>query len=238
MKPPDLDQMLATAVLEMARETSMPATVDRVVQLATETIPSCDAAALKVLQQGVPSVLAVTDPVLADLLEPLHRGGSAPIFDAYRDGAAIYMPDLSAETRWATYTKALSDWGIHTVHVLPLASQDRPIGVLDLYAKSVDAFDEEDKAVTGILVAHATAALSDAVGQVQMQTALDSRTVIGQATGMLMERFGLGPDAAFGVLRRLSQSQNIKIRDLATQVVETGEVPQAKRANPSDHGNL
>jgi GAF domain-containing protein len=180
---------------------------------------------VKVFQQGVPSVLAATDPGLQEVLEAQVELGSAPMFDAYRDSVPIYVSDLRAEARWPAYAKTLnSNFGIHTVYALPLACRDKPSGVLVLYGKAVDAFDEEDKAVASILRAHATAALADAVGLAQLQTALDSRTVIGQATGVLMERFDLAPDAAFGVLRRLSQARNVKLRDIAAQVVETGSI--------------
>ncbi len=227
MKPPaDFNEILASAVLEMAGESSLPTTVDRVVHLVLETVTSCDAVAVKVFQQGVPSVLAATDPTLEDLLEQHVTRGSAPLFDVYRDGVALYVPDVTAETRWPVYSRTLSEnLGLHTVYVLPLAGADKPAGVLGLYAKAVDAFDEDDKAVANILLAHAAAALADAVGQTQLRTALDSRTVIGQATGVLMERFALQPSAAFGVLRRISQSHNVKLRDVATQVVETGRLP-------------
>ena len=225
MKPADFDQMLASAVLEMAQEPSVPATVERVVALATEAIASCDAAALKVFQQGVPSVLAVTDPALGELLEGQIELGSAPMFDSCRERVSIYVADLREETRWPAYARALTEnLGIHTVYVLPLAHQDKPSGVLGLYAKAVDAFDDEDKTVASVVAAHATAALAEAVGQEQLQAALDSRTVIGQATGIVMERFGLDAAAAFGVLQRLSQTQNVKLRDLAAQVVHTGRI--------------
>jgi transcriptional regulator with GAF, ATPase, and Fis domain len=228
MMPADMNQMLASAVLQMAREPSVPTTVDRVVHLVTETIDSCDAAALKVFEHGVPSVLAATDPALRCVLERHVHLGSAPLFDVYRDCDPISIPDLRLETRWPAYANDLSqNLGMHTVYALPLACGDKPSGVLGLYARAVDAFDEDDKAVADIVGAHAAAALADAVGQAQMRAALDSRTVIGQATGVLMERFDLPPDAAFGVLRRLSQAQNLKLRDIATQVVETGRIPGA-----------
>lgn len=225
MMPADFDRTLAAAVREMRREPTVPATVDRVVNLATETIVSCDAAAVKVFEQGVPSVLAATDPGLQELLEEHMRLGSTPMVDVYRDRASIYVADLRRDCRWPAYGRALrQNLGLHTVYILPLAGRDKLSGVLGLYAKAVDGFDQEDKAVADILMAHAAAALADAVGQMQLRAALDSRTVIGQATGILMERFGLDSDAAFGALRRLSQTQNLKLRELAKHVVETGSI--------------
>jgi transcriptional regulator with GAF, ATPase, and Fis domain len=210
----------------MARDQSVPATVDQIVQLAVESIGSCDAAALKVLHAGVPEVLAATDTHLQEVVQRHLDLRATPMFDAYGDHVAIYVPDVCAERRWPSYTHALSQQlGIHTVYVLPLGIEDKPSGVLALYAQVRDAFDEQERAIAHLLAAHATVALSDAVGRVHFEAALISRTVIAQATGIVMERFQLRPDAAFGVLKRLSQEQNVKLRDIATQIVETGKMP-------------
>ncbi len=74
---------------------------------------------------------------------------------------------------------------------------------------------------------HVAVALSGALETESLRTALASRTVIGQATGIVMERFDLAPDLAFGVLSRLSQEKNRKIRDLAEELVRTRKLPTA-----------
>ena len=113
---------------------------------------------------------------------------------------------------------------MHSLYALPLTRSGRPLGVLLAFAKTAGAFDEEDQETARILAIHATAQVADAVEHQQLERALSSRTVIGQATGIVMERYGLDSVKAFGVLRRLSQTENVKLRDIAAQVVESGQV--------------
>ncbi len=103
--------------------------------------------------------------------------------------------------------------------------EDDSIGMLNLYAYEPDAFDHEDKLDGLVAAAHASVALSATVRHDQMHTALTSRQLIGEATGILRERFALTSDQAFAVLKRLSSQQNIKLFAVAQQVVETGTLP-------------
>ena len=103
---------------------------------------------------------------------------------------------------------------------------DRILGALNLYSRRVDAFDESDMATALLFSTHAAIALSHAqtrAGDVeltrQLREAIESRDVIGQAKGILMERERVDADAAFDMLRRASQRLNVKLRDVAGRVV-------------------
>jgi transcriptional regulator with GAF, ATPase, and Fis domain len=221
----EFDQVLASAVLEMAREPSVPATIERLTGLIVEAIDTCDAAAVAVFEGGTPTTLVASDEAIRDVLQTYARFGTTPGKTAYGDHDAVYSPDLSRDARWPDYSTGLTQTlGIHTVYALPLRLDNKPVAVLVLYAKAVNAFDHEAMETAQVLAVHATAAVTGAVELAHLHAALDSRTVIGQATGMVMERFGLDASSAFGVLRRLSQEQNIKLRDIADQVVETGRL--------------
>jgi transcriptional regulator with GAF, ATPase, and Fis domain len=221
----EFDQLLASAVLEMAREQSVPATIERLAGLVVETIGPCDAAAVAVFEGGVPTTLIASDEAINGVLRAYAASGPTPGKTAYRHHDPVYSDDLSHEARWPDYAAGLVQaLGIHTVYSLPLRLHDKPVAVLSLYAKAVGAFTDDDKETAQVLAVHATAAVNDAVELEHLHTALDSRTVIGQATGVVMERFGLDAAGAFNVLRRLSQNQNVKVRDIAAQVVETGQI--------------
>lgn len=229
MKPTAFDQMLASAVLEMRREQSVPATVERAVTLVVETIAACDAAAVMLFEGGRPTTVTASDPAVGDLAEEHVGLGSSPALTAYVEQRPVFSGDLSADPRWPAFARTMvGALGFRSLYALPLghpgAARGKSLGVLVAYAKVVDAFDSEDQETAHLLAAHATAALTDAAQLAQLHTALDSRTVIGQATGIVMERFALDASAAFGVLRRLSQTQNVKLRDVATRIVDTGEV--------------
>jgi transcriptional regulator with GAF, ATPase, and Fis domain len=226
MKPTEFDEFLAETVLEIAREQSLSATVERVVGLFVEAIAACDAAAVTIFEGGVPATVVATDVAIRDVIRAHAAEGCLPALTAYRTRKPVYSGDLGLDAPWPRYAEALTQTlGIHCLYALPLGVRDKPLAVLVLFAKSVDAFDEEEQQTARILAHHATAAVTDTVERAQLKEALDSRTVIGQATGMVMERFSLDAPAAFGVLRRLSQNENQRLRDIATRVVETGTVP-------------
>jgi hypothetical protein len=98
---------------------------------------------------------------------------------------------------------------------------------LNLYSKGVDAFDDDARSLGSVFAAHAAVALSTALHDEQMDAALQSRDVIGQAKGILMAREGLTADQAFDMLRRASQRLNVKLRELAEEVAYTGEPPES-----------
>lgn len=225
MKPSTFDQVLASAVLEWTRDRTLPATLDHLVNLMVDVMETCDAAAVMLIgDRGVPSVVA-SDETLRELVCDHLSRESAAAWTAHVSQAPVHSPDVACDPRWPSLGAALSGTlGIHSLYAMPLAAPDRQLGALVIYAKGVDAFDAEDQETANILALHATVVLADAVEHEQLRTALNSRTVIGQATGIVMERFSLDATTAFGVLRRLSQAQNVKLRDIAAHVIETGKV--------------
>lgn len=225
MKPTTFNQILASAVLEMTSEPSIPATLERVVALVMDSIESCDAAAALLVEDQARVTVVASDESLSDLVAGHVELESAPAWTAYTRQEPVESPDLAVDSRWPALAETMSQrLGIHSLYAVPLTGPARPLGVLVAYGKKADAFGEEDQETVRILATHATAVLVDAVQQQQMQAALSTRTVIGQATGIVMERYGLDDAAAFGVLRRLSQTENQKLRDIAAQVVETGHI--------------
>jgi AmiR/NasT family two-component response regulator len=98
-------------------------------------------------------------------------------------------------------------------------------GSLNVYGVQAATFSNEDRAVAQVLARHAAIAMTTVEEQSGLLRALDSRKVIGMAEGILMERFDLDDDQAFGVLRRYSQTRNMKLRDVAQVVVDTRRLP-------------
>jgi hypothetical protein len=115
---------------------------------------------------------------------------------------------------------------------LPLATRAQ-VASLNLAADRRQAFDTTDIAIASIFARHAAAALDRARDGDDLRAAVRSRQLIGVAEGILMQRFGLGLDQAFELLRRYSQSHNIKLRVLAERLVETGQLTTAADATRS-----
>jgi AmiR/NasT family two-component response regulator len=107
---------------------------------------------------------------------------------------------------------------------VPLWIGERGLGALSLYADQPAAFSDLHERVTVLLATFAALALGEAQRADQLHDALANRDVIGQAKGILMERHGVTADAAFGVLSRVSQAENL-LAEIARRFVETGEFP-------------
>jgi transcriptional regulator with GAF, ATPase, and Fis domain len=222
MKPSPLDQGVAHAVLEMTRERSLTAAMERVVAMVTEVVSAADAAAVMLWTRSLPAGPVTTDEAVQELVDRHLAIGSTPALSVCETGRAVYSADLSRETRWPAFSADMAtSLGIHSVLAVPLAIDKTLLGTLAIYAKTVDAFDPEDREVAEVVAIHATAALADALERQHLSQGLATRTVIGQATGIVMQQFGIDATTAFAVLRRLSQHHNEKVRDLAARIVDT-----------------
>jgi len=113
---------------------------------------------------------------------------------------------------------------------VPLWVDERGLGALSLDADQAADFTGRHERVTILLATFAALALAEAQRAEQMQDALGNRDVIGQAKGIMMERHGITADAAFGVLSRLSQAENLKLAEIAHRLADTGELPGAPGA--------
>jgi GAF domain-containing protein len=140
----------------------------------------------------------------------------------------VYSDDLSTDERWPRWGPEVAGrLGPFSIVSYRLFSTGDNLGALNLYGRSRAAFSSDDIHDGVALAAHIGVALAAAQEVENLEKALGGRTVIGQATGILMERFELTADRAFSVLIRLSKHKNVKLRQLAEQIVETRTVPKA-----------
>jgi GAF domain-containing protein len=202
-------------------------TLRHVVELAARTVEGCDLAAISL----VGGARVRSDPLAAELEELQHELGQGPCVSAVAQGGTVYAGDLADDDRWPGFAPVAVRGGVRSVLALPLAVEGTN-GWLALYAHLPEAFGALDRGRGQLLVALAGLALSTAQVHeaeekqaVDLRAALDTREVIGQAQGILIERERISPDQAFDVLRRASQHLNVKLREVARALVETGESP-------------
>jgi GAF domain-containing protein len=203
--------------------------LQRVAQLAVATITGCDRADVTLVTEDRAGRRdgARTDgdgPGLDRLQLALGEG---PIFDAMRTCTPVRVDALRAEARWPEFCRRAAESGTASCLVVPLLLHDDPIGALNLYGDEQGAFDENAERVGTMFAAQAAVVLANAqLHQAcvdltgQLEQALESRAVIDQAKGILMERQGVGPGDAFEALRRRSQAENRKVRELAQELVD------------------
>ena len=129
--------------------------------------------------------------------------------------------DFRKESRWPQYSPAAVELGILSGLSFKLYTAERTAGALNLFSKHPQVWDTEAETIGTVLAAHAAAAiLASRQGQ-QLEAALSTRDRIGQAKGIIMERFGVDDVRAFEMLRQLSQDANIRLVDIAKQVIDT-----------------
>ena len=235
-----LAEHLAEAARSLAAEPDPQSTMDLAVELAVKTVQGCDAAGISLVQRGgkVTTAAWTADTVLAcDLLQ--YELGEGPCLDATWDEPVVHSRDLAHETRWPAWSSRVAqEHSARSMLCLRLFTDSRTLGALNLYAVLPEAFDTRDRDEGLALAALVATTVADAQENAALLRALDTRTVIGQACGILMERFSLGDNAAFQVLARVSSQTNVRVSDVARELVETrqlaGLTDQGRDDTPSD----
>jgi hypothetical protein len=138
----------------------------------------------------------------------------------------VYSRDLAAESRWPDWgPRVVDELGVRSMLCFRLFTTKDTLGALNLYSRRAGAFTEDD-AVEGLaLAAHVAVALVSATQIEGLNAAAVNRTVIGQAQGILMERYDIDSERAFSLLRRVSQDSNRRLRWIAAELVRTRKVP-------------
>jgi len=226
---------LALQLTRIARVLLTPGTLDetleRIVTLAVRTIEGCDEAGL-CAQTPDDDTAVQTSPRLTELdrLQTSLREG--PCYDALDGKDAVHAADLLQEQRWPLFCPQAVAAGMRSVLAYRLLAGGETAGALHLYSALPGAFSAKDRTLGLIFAAHAGMAMEVAHAQAaerlrfdDLQVALGSREVIGQAQGILMERERITAQQAFDLLRRASQHLNVKLRDVAQELVDTGAVP-------------
>jgi GAF domain-containing protein len=162
-------------------------------------------------------------PLLLDRLQ--QRLGDGPCISAAKHQSVFRIEDTRQDQRWPQFNAEAARLNVRSMLCVPLWIHERGLGALSLYADQAAAFSDLHERVTLLLATFAALALAEAQRADQMHDALGNRDVIGQAKGILMERHGVAADAAFGVLSRVSQAENMKLAEIARRFVDTGKLP-------------
>lgn len=153
-----------------------------------------------------------------------HEVGHGPSLDAIASDDTVFAPDLAADDRWPQWRVPAIEIGIGGVVSARLHSRGRTIGALNLYTRDPDRLTGAQARDLELLAKHAAAALAAAMDHSTLVQALLTRSVIGRAQGVMMERYGLDDGRAFELLKRHSQESNTKLRDVAVRILDGEDI--------------
>ncbi|MET0524797.1 MAG: GAF and ANTAR domain-containing protein [Nocardioides sp.] len=222
----DLAAFFAELSEELHSDASEPLTFEKVIKRAVETIPGCDHASITLRgRRGRAETVAATDEpaIRADELQYSLEEG--PCVDAAFESTDFVIDDLRDEPRWPRWSVASAELGLRAALAIRLHTDSETLGALNLYSETPHAFDDDTHTVALIFASHAADAMSNARLVTGLRAALESRHTIGIAQGVLAVRYDISYERAFQVLHRLSNDRNIKLRELAQQILDTRGLP-------------
>ncbi len=200
-------------------------TMQLVVDLTKATIGQADAVGLTLVSGEGFETAAYTDEwvLTGDVFQ--YQLDDGPCLEGIRTNKMVVSHDLSREQRWQPFPDRVTSLGVRSMLTVPLLAELQ-LGGLNIYSKRVDVFDDMSQQIGALLARPASAAitnvqvLSDAITLTeQLREAMESRAVIEQAKGILMATRMCTAEDAFAYLKKVSQHQNRKLREIAAEVV-------------------
>lgn len=223
------DQSLAAALATLARnlhrEKAPEDVMQEIVASAVGLVEGAEHASISVVR-GRKQVwsAAATDEVARSFDKLQETIGEGPCLDAMFLEAVVRCGDVAVDDRWPGLASGALDLGVRSMLCFQLFVRDNSLGGLNLLSSQENAFDDDAGVVGSMVAAHAAVALAGAQEFHDLTTALANRDVIGQAKGILMERFKIGADQAFALLARVSQDRNVKLHHVAEELTRSGSL--------------
>lgn len=221
-------------IMRLVDADDLETTLERYVTRVKRTVPGCDHACITVgtPSGGAETVAGVDEPSLVYRADE-RPGDPSPILDAITFREPRRLGDIDSDRRWPAFSSAMREAGYRSAIALPLDSGHKPSAVFAMFSRKPDQFADTSYDLVMLFVAYAGVAFDNAnlyhesktlVGN--LRTALVTRSVIGQAQGLVMRARGLAADDAVAALKDASQRHNVKLRELARELVGCHERQQ------------
>jgi hypothetical protein len=188
---------------------------------AVELIPGADVADVMLVRRGDVVSVGATCELSSRLSDLQGQLGEGPCAQAATDTAVVRTDDFGIERRWSRYAPAAVDLGVRSCLSFKLYCSGPTAATLNVFGFGADVWDDEAETVGTILAAHAAAAISASVWGSQLDSPFGARDRIGQAKGIIMERYGVNDIRAFEMLRRLAKEADVRLVDIAQRVIDT-----------------
>jgi ANTAR domain/GAF domain len=201
---------------------SLESTLATIAFAARDSMPGFDLAGISTVdRKGNVETRAVTDPRVLEFDKLQYSLAEGPCLDALGAAHVVSVPRLRHEQRWPNYVPRVLGLGLRSQLAVKISIDDAgTLGGINLYSTISDDIDPEAESIAELFAVHAAIAMGSVIKIGQLSSAMQTRKVIGQAIGILMERYGIHEDDAFHFLVRASQNENIKLRDIAAGIVD------------------
>lgn len=200
----------------------MKSLLQRIVESAVAEVEGATHAGITVVDHGCFATAAQTSELAASIDRIQYAAGDGPCLTSLREAITVRSDDLRTESRWPRFAAEAVRQGVTSMLAFQLFVGEDDLGALNLFAEQPHAFTEESEHIGLLLASHAAIAMQGARNQANFRIALDSRDVIGQAKGILMERYKIDAGHAFHMLIAASQHSHRKLRQIAEDLCATG----------------
>ena len=217
--PTDYALSIAEAARTLYRPRSLDDTLQTIVEVACNSVPGFDQVGIATMaKKGDVETRAFTGDLVLPLDELQYTRCEGPCSATLQGDEAVSVSSLRHEQRWPAYVPQALALGVLSQR-LKLYLDDDTLGGINFYSTTSDEVSEDAQALARLFATHAAIALGHAQERETLTTGLQSRRIIGQAIGLLMERYEMSDDRAFAFLVRASSHRNIKLRAVAEELV-------------------
>lgn len=225
--PAQLNRSLAALARLVISEESLETTANRIVGFAVQLIDGVDLGGLSLVRDRQIQTLGVSDELVRTVDSLQYETGEGPSLSSIKEQATFEIPDMSADTRWPTFSALAAQKGIGGLLSFVLEVSDDSLGALNLYSRSRHAFTPRGRATGALFAVQAAVSVANALThdhdlqrRQELETGLVTRDLIGKATGILMEREQCSAGEAMAMLMTASQHLNRKLREIAAGIVD------------------
>lgn len=218
-------------------ELDLDSVMGHIGKLGLEALEGWDAVGASLVRGEKVATYGITDDRVREIDQAQYDSGRGPCVDALKTGDAHYFDGTVVEPRWRQFAETAGDAGIYSVLSFPLKAGGESLGALNFYSEQRDALRPGQREEGWVFASQAAVTLANAkafearsMEIEQLREGLQTRTMIGQATGLLMAQEGLTSDEAFQKLVHVSQNANIKLRDVAQRYVQAWETTADRSA--------
>ncbi len=225
----------STAMAELARLLSENDTLgeesllNSITSSAVDNVPGVEYCGITLVEKKTFTSVAPSDPTAKQIDDLQNDIGQGPCLEAAWEHHMVHVDDYETETRWPAFvTEVRAHTPVRSSMSFQLYRSETTMGAINMHSSRANVFTPESEEVGLAFATHAALAVYSSRRDDQFASALASRDTIGQAKGMIMERFNIDAIQAWELIRKLSQDANIRVFELAQQLIDADHPPRPR----------